>query len=101
MYVTQSNACSAPNSANPPTNAQIMRGVRILGSMEGKVRWSKEILPEPAERYKFDRGVKLIVVEDKPVAKTIHYDKEYRVPWSIVLESVFGGFKKIARGKLS
>ena len=42
MYVTQSNACSAPNSANPPTNAQIMRGVRILGSMEGKVRAARQ-----------------------------------------------------------
>jgi len=70
-------------------------------AMEGKVRWSREIIPAPAVRYKFDTGVKLVAVEDKPVTKTIHFDKEYGVPWSIVLESVFGGFKDIARGKSS
>jgi hypothetical protein len=38
MYVTQANACTAPNSANPPTQADIMRVARSMGAMEGKVR---------------------------------------------------------------
>ena len=42
MYVTQSDACTAPNSAIPASKAEIMRGVRMLGSMEAKVRAARQ-----------------------------------------------------------
>ena len=38
MYVTQSNACSAPNSANPPSQKKILANLRELGRMETRVR---------------------------------------------------------------
>jgi hypothetical protein len=42
MYVTQSNACTAPNSLQPPSKAAIRRGIRMLGSMESKVRAARQ-----------------------------------------------------------
>lgn len=42
MYVTQSNACTAPNSLQPPSKAAIRRGIRTLGSMEAKVRAARQ-----------------------------------------------------------
>src|SRR5271166_293115 len=42
MYVAQSNACMAPNSLQPPSKADIARGVRMLGSMESKVRAARQ-----------------------------------------------------------
>jgi hypothetical protein len=42
MYFPQSAACSAPNSANPPTQADIMRVARSMGKMEGQVRRARQ-----------------------------------------------------------
>lgn len=42
MYFPQSAACMAPNSANPPTQAEIMRVARSMGAMEGKVRRARQ-----------------------------------------------------------
>jgi hypothetical protein len=65
--------------------------------MTGEVRWSKEISPYPVKKYKFDTGVKLIDILGKPVAKSIYFDKKHSIVWSIVLESIFGNFRKFVR----
>ncbi|MFH1678915.1 MAG: PilZ domain-containing protein [Candidatus Omnitrophota bacterium] len=62
--------------------------------MQGKVLWDIEF---PQGSGLFHAGVKLISVNKKPVADTIHYDKKYKVIWSIVLESVFGSFKTMVK----
>lgn len=59
-------------------------------AMEGEVRWIK-----PLEDNKFQTGVKIILVDNQPVEKTIYYDQEYKLNWSIVLEEVFGSFKEM------
>lgn len=67
--------------------------------MTGEVRWSRRISVHPDDKYKFDTGVRLITVLDKPVSKTVHYDKEHQVYWSIALDSVFGEFRKFMQEK--
>jgi hypothetical protein len=62
--------------------------------MEGKVRWSGL---SPGKKNKFDTGVKLNFVEGRLVKKSIYYDKENRVFWSVVLETVFSTFKKLTQ----
>jgi hypothetical protein len=42
MYFPQSAACMAPNSANPPSQADIMRVARSMGAMEAKVRRARQ-----------------------------------------------------------
>lgn len=69
--------------------------------MRGEVRWSQCISDEATREKVYQTGVLLKTVEDKPVEGTIHYDKEYRVHWSIVLESVLGSFKDLARQQSS
>lgn len=60
--------------------------------MEGEVRWSQELPPQTKMKDMFHTGVQLISVKDKSVADSIHFDSEYKVMWSVVLESVFGNF---------
>jgi len=67
--------------------------------MMGEARWSKKLLTHPKYRYKFDTGVKLVSVMGEPVSKTVYFDKEYRVFWSIVLDYVFGSFRKYIQRK--
>lgn len=62
--------------------------------MTAEVRWSQIASSYPRDKYKFDIGVKLITVFGKSVSASIYYDKEHRVIWSIVLESIFGNFRK-------
>lgn len=42
MYVAQSNACTAPNSSIPASQNEIARGIRMLGTMEAKVRAARQ-----------------------------------------------------------
>jgi hypothetical protein len=65
--------------------------------MLGEVRWSSKLSPRPKDAYEFDTGVKLINVMGQPVSKSVHFDKEYRLFWSIVLDYIFGSFQKWAR----
>ena len=65
--------------------------------MTGEVRWSKKIKVHPEIKYKYDTGVKLISVSGKPVSASIHYDKKHHIPWSIVLETIFGNFRKLCK----
>lgn len=65
--------------------------------MEGEVRWSQEgPLSKPREN-KFGTGIKILNVEGKQVEPTIFYDAGHNIIWSVVLDSVFGSFKKIVR----
>lgn len=76
-------------------------GAAVPVRMKGEVRWSQCVSDEQTKEKVYQTGVLLRTVEDKPVAGTIHYDKEYHVHWSIVLESVLGSFKDLARQQSS
>lgn len=65
--------------------------------MEGEVRWSKIIARGKRDEESFQTGVVLKKVNGQSVQETIHFDKEYNVNWSIVLESILGKFKDIAK----
>jgi hypothetical protein len=62
--------------------------------MTGQVRWSKQVLPRLPKLYRFDTGVKLVSLKRKPVRPSIHFEEHKQVHWSVVLDSVFGGFRK-------
>ncbi len=64
--------------------------------MEGRVRWCSQVEGAPLE---YRTGVKLIKVRDEDVEKSIFYDQTNKIQWSIVLESVFGGFKESVLSK--
>lgn len=70
---------------------------RVPIQMEGRVKWSKRLKTKTTRPDLFHTGVKLILVNGKAVSDSIYYDKEYRIVWSIVLETVFGGFKEMAK----
>ena len=76
--------------------------------MEGEVKWAKESGLTVCEKddvfdsakslekvlnRKFDAGVLLEKVEGKGVHETIYFDEEYKLTWSIVLESIVGGYR--------
>ena len=65
---------------------------KVPVKMEGEVRWSRKLPEEADGKGLFHTGVKLISVGGVSVAESIHYDEEYKVVWSEVLESVFGSF---------
>lgn len=61
--------------------------------MHGEVVWSQTA----RARQMFDTGVKLITVSGTSVKESIHFDSTHHVTWSVVLESVFGNFRKLAQ----
>jgi hypothetical protein len=65
--------------------------------MEGEVRWSQETPLSKSDKKKFSTGIKILNVEGRQVDPTIFYDAEHNVIWSVVLDSVFGSFKKIVQ----
>ncbi len=70
--------------------------------MQGQVRWSQCYTSQKENREdKFDTGVKLTAVEGKSVMVSIHYDEVNHLVWSIVLESIFGNFRKLAKKNTS
>jgi hypothetical protein len=73
-----------------------MPKVKVPVKMQGEVRWSKKITQDLRRNF-YRSGVKLISVNGKTVDKTIHFDKKYKVVWSVVLESVFGSFHKMIK----
>jgi hypothetical protein len=65
--------------------------------MEARVRWCRQ-LPEDHKKYPmFHAGVRIVSVNGETVRDTIHIDKEYKVAWSIVLDSLFGNFSDMLR----
>ncbi|MFA5059809.1 MAG: PilZ domain-containing protein [Candidatus Omnitrophota bacterium] len=62
--------------------------------MQGEVRWSRPFVNAKNETV-FDTGVKIVVVDGKPVTETVFYDSANKIMWSLVLESIFGNFKTL------
>lgn len=65
--------------------------------MTGRVRWSRQLFKVISRSVVYDTGVKLATIGSKKIAPTIHFEKKYGVYWSILLESIFGSFKKLVR----
>ena len=65
--------------------------------MEWEVRWSNPVAADKREGPMFQTGVLLTKVNGEAVDPTIHFDKQYQVSWSNVLESVLGHFKDLAK----
>ena len=68
--------------------------------MKGEVRWSalnKDASSEKGDQYA--TGVKLMTVEGQSVFDSIFFDEDYKVEWSVVLESVVGKFRVLAQKK--
>lgn len=65
--------------------------------MEGRVVWSKAAAPREKMRQLFDAGVRLTTVDGNAVKESIYFDSTHQVMWSVVLESVFGNFRKLAQ----
>lgn len=63
--------------------------------MIGETRWSSLVLGRGRRNRRFNTGLRLLAVSDKPVPETIYYDKKNNVVWSVVLDSIFGSFSKI------
>ena len=65
--------------------------------LEGEVRWSHPVSTDPRYKKLCHTGVKLLLADGKAVSGSIFHDKENDVAWSVVLESVFGSFKKMIK----
>jgi len=70
--------------------------------MMGKVKWcdavsesSTYVLDDKKNKQMYYIGVFLVSVDGKPVDASLHFDKEYGVNWSVVLESIFGSYKML------
>lgn len=71
-------------------------------NMSGEVKWcdsvagsSTYVMDDKENKPMFHVGVILSHVGEEPVRESIHFDKEYGVNWSVVLESVFGSYKML------
>ncbi len=65
--------------------------------MEGRVRWCDV---DKKDKHKYEAGVKVLKVRGEDVEQSIGVDQAHKILWSIVLESVLGGFKeKVLRDK--
>jgi hypothetical protein len=70
--------------------------------MTGKVKWcdavsesSTYVLGDKKNKQMYHIGIILSHVNGESVHDSIHFDKEYGVNWSVVLESVFGSYKML------
>ena len=64
--------------------------------MEGEVRWCEAIVSRHSSKKTFETGLRILAVQDQSVMKSIYYDKDYQIIWSILLESVLGSFRIIS-----
>lgn len=65
--------------------------------MEARVQWCRQLPDDHKKKPMFHAGVRIVSVNGKLVRDTIHMDKEYKVAWSIVLDSLFGNFAAMIR----
>ncbi len=65
--------------------------------MVGEARWSKMNSAGIKQGTTFDTGIKLLSVKEQSVTESVYFDQENRIIWSVVLESVFGGFRKFSQ----
>ncbi len=68
--------------------------------MVGEVRWSKPAFQKSKNAGEFNTGVKVATVNGKSVRESIHYDERYKIVWSIILESIFGNFRKLIKKRV-
>ena len=69
--------------------------VKAPVTMEAEVCWSRKVPGPDGGSYR--TGVRLVSINGASVAKSIHFDKKYKVVWSKVLESLFGTFAAMVR----
>lgn len=69
--------------------------------MEGEVRWCQASFPGYEKIGLFDTGVRLLSIEGKPVPESIHFDEQYKIIWSEVLDTILGNIREMARHKKS
>ncbi len=62
--------------------------------MEGRVMWCTLTDSKKDLIGKYLTGVRILKVNTEDVEKTIVQDPMHRISWSILLETVFGGFKE-------
>lgn len=72
-------------------------GQRIPVTMEGEARWSRPLGKNAGARKNIFTGVRLLSVNGRKVAGTIHYDSEHKLIWSSVLDSIFGSYNKFVK----
>jgi len=65
--------------------------------MTGEVRWSRKLAVGTSGRFMYDASVKLLTLRGRMIPDTIYFDRDYNVYWSVVLNSIFGNFKKIIK----
>lgn len=62
--------------------------------LQGEVRWNKVTSVDQNGNKRFDVGIHLTQINGRSVQETIHYDENYHIYWSEVLESLLGNFRK-------
>ena len=62
--------------------------------MKGEVKWSEKNYLDQEEYNKYSTGVRMISVEDKPIAETYQCNENNEIVWSGVLEAVLGNFQQ-------
>jgi hypothetical protein len=67
--------------------------------MEGQVVWSREVPEENRGKIMYLTGIRVLTVDGQSVADSIHFDEEYKVIWSAVLDSLFHNFEGIEKAK--
>lgn len=65
--------------------------------MEAEVRWCRPSSGSKRKGGTFQTGVRVVMVNGRFVRDTIYMDKEYKVVWSDVLDSLFGDFAAMIR----
>lgn len=68
--------------------------------MEGEVQWNESVdlkgkKNQDNELATFKTGIKVFEVDGKRVCETVHFEENYQLQWSIVLDSIFGNFRLI------
>lgn len=70
--------------------------------MRGKAKWCDAVseastyaLDDKKNKQMYQIGVIVSSVDGKSVGDSIHFDEDYGVNWSVVLESVFGSYKML------
>ena len=63
--------------------------------MIGRVRWSRSLGQDEAGLNIYDTGVKVVMVNEEDVERSLIFDPAHSIYWSLVLERVFGGFDQL------
>lgn len=67
--------------------------------MQAEVKWSEEVFHKGRHDKIFDTGVKVFKLREEMVPDTVYFDEDYKVEWSLLLESVLGKYRIISQEK--